>query len=114
LAPTCAASLLLVVVQAPAGANKKRRSDLPAGKPLWLPAKKPKRRFTVISVTSKPCVKWARYTCPAHSRSNPSPETQKKATIENFRAQPTRAARKGFNRRFFELAVSGKKLCGVS
>jgi hypothetical protein len=38
----------------------------------------------------------------------------KKATIENFRAQPTRAARKGFNRRFFELAVSGKKLCGVS
>jgi hypothetical protein len=51
---------------------------------------------------------------PSSPALQPFTRDTKKATIENFRAQPTRAARKGFNRRFFELAVSGKKLCGVS
>jgi hypothetical protein len=60
-------------------------------------AKKPKRRYTLISVTSRAAV--------AVHRSPPLraaiKQSTKKATIENFQTRThTRPAQKDFNRRF--------------
>jgi hypothetical protein len=50
---------------------------------------------------------------PDSSHSVRAPDYTKKATIEDFRAQPSRAARKEFNRRFSKLAdlVEKRRRC---